>query len=117
MKKPSTSIEALASVSSISEMKEVAWDEVRKSFESFCMMAVVENLTTMFKADAGEICGHRYGRGARKRSHRWGTTQGNGRAKIDLMFAALAVLLMVTLALRFMAELLCHYMFAHYPAA
>jgi putative hydroxymethylpyrimidine transport system permease protein len=41
----------------------------------------------------------------------------NGRAKIDLMFAALAVLLMVTLALRFMAEVLCRFMLARYPAA
>ena len=41
----------------------------------------------------------------------------NGRAKIDLMFAALAVLLMVTLALRFMAEVLCRLMLARYPSA
>jgi putative hydroxymethylpyrimidine transport system permease protein len=41
----------------------------------------------------------------------------NGRAKIDLMFAALAVLLMVTLALRFMAEVLCRLMLSRYPAA
>ena len=33
MKKATTSINALASVSSISEMKEVAWEEVKKSFE------------------------------------------------------------------------------------
>jgi len=38
MKKATTSIDALASVSSISEMKEVAWEEVKKSFESFCLI-------------------------------------------------------------------------------
>ena len=43
MKKATTSINALASVSSISEMKEVAWEEVKKSFESFCLMAGVES--------------------------------------------------------------------------
>ena len=76
MKKATTSINALASVSSISEMKEVAWEEVKKSFESFCLMAGVESLTKMFEEDAEEICGPRYGRGARKRGHRWGTTRG-----------------------------------------
>ena len=60
-------------------MKEVAWDEVKKSFESFCMMVGVESLTTMFEVDAKEICGHRHGRGAGKRGHRWGTTQGTAR--------------------------------------
>ena len=35
MKKATTSINALASVSSISEMKEVAFEEVKKSFDSF----------------------------------------------------------------------------------
>ena len=49
MKKATTSINALASVSSISEMKEVAWEEVKKSFEGFCLMAGVESLMTMFK--------------------------------------------------------------------
>jgi hypothetical protein len=42
MKKAFTSINALASVSSISEMKEVAWEEVKKSFEGFCLMAGVD---------------------------------------------------------------------------
>ena len=35
MKTATTSINALASVSSISEMKEVACEEVKKSFDSF----------------------------------------------------------------------------------
>jgi len=76
MKKASTSIRALASVSSICEMKDVAWEEVRKSFESFCLMAGVESLMKMFEEDAEDICGPRYGRGAGKRGHRWGTTRG-----------------------------------------
>jgi transposase-like protein len=76
MKKATTSINALASVSSISEMKEVAWEEVKKSFESFCLMAGVESLTKMFEEDAEKICGPRYGRGSGKRGHRWGTTRG-----------------------------------------
>ncbi len=76
MKKTTISIDALASVSNISDMKEVAWEEVKKSFESFCLMAGVESLTKMFQEDAEEICGPRYARGAGKRGHRWGTTQG-----------------------------------------
>ena len=76
MKKSTISIDALASVSNISEMKEVAWEEVKKSFESFCLMAGVDSLMKMFEEDAEEICGPRYARGAGKRGHRWGTTQG-----------------------------------------
>ena len=76
MKKATTSINALASVSSISEMKEVACEEVKKSFESFCLMASVDSLMKMFEEDAEEICGPRYGRGFGKRGHRWGTTRG-----------------------------------------
>ena len=44
MKKTTISSDALASVSNISEMKEVAWEEVKKSFESFCLMAGVDSL-------------------------------------------------------------------------
>ena len=44
MKKATISIDALASVSRISEMKEVAWEEVKKSFESFCLVAGVDRL-------------------------------------------------------------------------
>jgi putative hydroxymethylpyrimidine transport system permease protein len=41
----------------------------------------------------------------------------NGRAKIGLMFAALVVLLAVTLALRTATELLCCSMLKRYPPA
>jgi len=41
----------------------------------------------------------------------------NGRAKIDLMFAALVVLLAVTLALRAATELLCRSLLKRYPPA
>ena len=75
MKKATTSMEALASVSSISEMKEIAWEEVKRSFDRFCLMAGVDSLTRMFAEDAEEICGPRYGRGSGKSGHRWGTTQ------------------------------------------
>ena len=40
----------------------------------------------------------------------------NGRAKIDLMFASLAVLLLVTLALRGAAEVLCRALLRRFPA-
>ena len=67
MKKATISIDALASVSSISEMKEVACEEVKKSLESFCLMAGVDSLMKTFEEDAEEICGPRYGCGAGKR--------------------------------------------------
>lgn len=57
MKKATISIDALASVSRISEMKEVAWEEVKKSFESFCLMAGVDSLMKMFEQDAEESVG------------------------------------------------------------
>ena len=57
MKKATTSIDALASVSSFSEMKEVAWEEVKKSFESFCLMAGFDSLMKMFEQDAEESVG------------------------------------------------------------
>lgn len=41
----------------------------------------------------------------------------NGRAKIDLMFAALVVLLAVTLSLRAATELLCRALLKRYPPA
>jgi hypothetical protein len=67
LNKATISIDALASVSRISEMKEVACEEVKKSFESFCLMAGVDNVLKTFEEDAKEICGPRYGRGAGKR--------------------------------------------------
>ena len=76
MKKATTSIEALASVSSIAEMKELAWEEVKKSFDRFCLMAGIDSLNRMFAEDAEELCGPRYGRGSGKNGHRWGTTRG-----------------------------------------
>ena len=76
MKKATTSIEALASVSSIAEMKELAWEEVKKSFDRFCLMAGIDSLNRMFAEDAEEFCGPRYGRGSGKNGHRWGTTRG-----------------------------------------
>lgn len=63
MKKATTSTEALASVSSIAKMKEVAWEEVKKSFDRFCLMAGVDSLTRMFAEDAEEICGPAMGAG------------------------------------------------------
>ncbi|MCG3775238.1 MAG: hypothetical protein JW395_2069 [Nitrospira sp.] len=44
LNKATISIDALDSVSRISEMKDVACEEVKKSFESFCLMASVDSL-------------------------------------------------------------------------
>jgi hypothetical protein len=76
MKNASKSSDSLASASSISEMKEVAWDEVKKSVESFYLMAGVESLMKVFEEDAAYVFGPRQRRGARKRGHHWGTTRG-----------------------------------------
>ena len=55
MKITAISIDAPPSVSGISEMKEVACEEKKKSFESFCLMAGVDSLMKMFEEDAEEI--------------------------------------------------------------
>jgi putative transposase len=53
-----------------------AWDEVSASFDRFCLAAGIEALGTMMEKDAEEACGRRHGRGAGRRGHRWGRTQG-----------------------------------------
>jgi putative transposase len=53
-----------------------AWDEVSASFDRFCLAAGIEALGTMMEKDAEEACGPRHGRGAGRRGHRWGRTQG-----------------------------------------
>jgi putative transposase len=53
-----------------------AWDEVSASFERFCLAAGIEALGTMMERDAEEACGPRHARGAGRRGHRWGRTQG-----------------------------------------
>ena len=74
------SIHALASVSGILDVKEVASEEVKKSFECFCLMAGVDSLIKTFDEDAEEICGPRYGRRTGKHGHRWGPPGETGPA-------------------------------------
>src|SRR5450755_2427189 len=53
-----------------------AFEDVRKSFERFCLAAGVEALGTMMEADVEAACGARHARTPARRAHRWGRTQG-----------------------------------------
>ena len=53
-----------------------AFEDVRKSFERFCLAAGIETLGTMMEADVEAACGARHARTPARRAHRWGRTQG-----------------------------------------
>lgn len=53
-----------------------AWQEVRTSFENFCLSAGIETLQAMLAQDAAAFCGVPYERHDGRRGHRWGTTRG-----------------------------------------
>jgi putative transposase len=53
-----------------------AWEQVSASFDRFCLSAGIETLTAMMERDAQEVCGSRHERGAGRRGHRWGRTEG-----------------------------------------
>src|SRR5665213_3837018 len=53
-----------------------ALEDVRKSFDRFCLAAGIEALGTMMEADVEAACGARHARTPARRAHRWGRTQG-----------------------------------------
>jgi transposase-like protein len=53
-----------------------AFEDVRASFERFCLTAGIEALGAMMAADVEAACGPRHARGSRRRAHRWGHTNG-----------------------------------------
>src|SRR3982751_5724610 len=53
-----------------------ALEEVRASFERFCLAAGLEVLGEMLEADAAALCGPRHGRGGERRAQRWGGAAG-----------------------------------------
>ncbi len=53
-----------------------ALEDVRKSFDRFCLVAGLEALGTMMEADVEAACGARHARPQARRAHRWGRTQG-----------------------------------------
>ncbi len=53
-----------------------AFEDVRKSFEQFCLAAGIEVLGSMMEADVEAACGARHARPPARRAHRWGRTRG-----------------------------------------
>src|SRR5271165_4194385 len=55
---------------------ETAWQDVRSSFERFCLTAGVAALEQMLEKDAEQLAGPRHGRHPERASRRWGATTG-----------------------------------------
>jgi len=84
MTKNSTSHPTIAS--SLPSPQE-AFDDVRDSFERFCLLSGIEVLEKMLEEDAEALCGKPYSRSKNRKGHRWGETEGpigfhGGKAKV-----------------------------------
>lgn len=75
MTKTSTISRATATRCAMPSPRE-AWQDVEKSFESFCLAAGIGALEQMMEEDANELCGARHQRIDKRKSHRWGWTRG-----------------------------------------
>ncbi|MCP4934060.1 MAG: IS256 family transposase, partial [bacterium] len=51
-------------------------DDVRDSFERFCLLWGIEAMEQMLEEDAGALCGDRHSRNKKRKGHRWGATKG-----------------------------------------
>ena len=72
MKKSTTSVSIVPAA-----VVEDALQDVRVSFERFCLSAGLATLASMMEEDATCLCGPRYGRADGKGGYRWGKTKGN----------------------------------------
>ena len=72
MKKSTTSVSIVPAA-----VVEDALQDVRASFERFCLSAGLATLASMMEEDATCLCGSRYGRADGKGGYRWGKTKGN----------------------------------------
>ena len=72
-----TSPRVLASTADLTAAVEEARDAVGASFEHFCLMAGLANLTQMLEEDAMALAGSPHARAADKPGYRWGRTKGS----------------------------------------
>jgi len=77
MKRTTTSPLALTSTADLTAAVEEARDAVGASFEHFCLMAGLANLTQMLEEDAMALAGSPHARAADKPGYRWGRTKGS----------------------------------------
>jgi transposase-like protein len=76
----------LAIASSLPSPQE-SFDDVRDSFERFCLLSGIEAMEQMLEEDANALCGERHARNKERKGHRWGTSKGSigfhgGKTKI-----------------------------------
>ncbi len=55
---------------------EIAWQDVDRSFERFCLTAGLGAIEQMLRDDAQQLTGPPYSRGEQRGGQRWGTTKG-----------------------------------------
>ena len=55
---------------------EIAWQDVDRSFERFCLTAGLGAIEQMLRDDAQQLTGPPYSRGEQRSGQRWGTTKG-----------------------------------------
>jgi putative transposase len=53
----------------------VAFEDVRSSFDKFCLIAGIEALQALLQEEASALCGERHQRHAGRRGRRWGVTR------------------------------------------
>src|SRR3954462_15902936 len=66
----------------------MAFEEVRSSFDKFCLIAGIEALQELLQEEASALCGERHQRHAGRRGRRWGETRSpvgfhGGRVGVD----------------------------------
>jgi len=57
-------------------LMETTWQDVRSSFERFCLTAGVAALEQMLREDAEQLAGPRHSRNAERAGRRWGAAKG-----------------------------------------
>src|SRR3954453_9631266 len=66
----------------------MAFEEVRSSFDKFCLIAGIEALQELLQEEASALCGERHQRHNGRRGRRWGETRSQvpfhgGRVGVD----------------------------------
>lgn len=78
----------LARAAAQRDVLDQAFQDVRQSFDKFCLVAGIEALQELMEKDAAEICGERHQRHDGRKGRRWGTIEGKaafhgGRVAIE----------------------------------
>src|SRR3954467_14868747 len=73
-----TSVVALGSASEEREAVKAAFQEVRSSFENFCLLAGIEAFQDLLEDEAADLCGERHQRHEDRR--RWGKSPVAGQS-------------------------------------